>query len=49
MIMTTDTRSAQTNQPGALMAAEIAEQPQVWRGLLAASRGTSSDIARPPR
>jgi glucosamine--fructose-6-phosphate aminotransferase (isomerizing) len=28
------------------MAAEIAEQPQVLRGLLAASRGTSGDIAR---
>jgi glutamine---fructose-6-phosphate transaminase (isomerizing) len=46
MIMTAETRSVQTIQPGALMAAEIAEQPQVWRGLLAASRGTSSDIAR---
>jgi len=46
MIMTTDTRATQTNQPGALMAAEIAEQPQVWRDLLAASRSSTSDIAR---
>ena len=44
--MTTDTRSVQTNQPGALMAAEIAEQPEVWRDLLADSQSSTSDIAR---
>lgn len=39
--MTTDL----TLRPGALMAAEIAEQPAVWRRLLAAA-GEDSDIAR---
>lgn len=35
-----------TDTPGRLMAAEIAEQPAVWRRLLAAAEGIDSDIAR---
>jgi len=41
--MITDT---QTTHPGALMAAEIAEQPQIWCDLLTACRGTNNDIAQ---
>ena len=49
MIMTTETRSVQTIQPGALMAAEIAEHLRVWRGLLAASVAHPAISHGPPQ
>lgn len=34
-----------SSRPGQLMAAEIAEQPEVWRGLIGHARGASSEVA----
>lgn len=40
-----DTESSRTPQPGAKMAAEIAEQPQAWRRLLADGAAEINDVA----
>lgn len=44
--MTKPATTDHTSAPGALMGAEIAEQPAAWRRLLHASTATDSDIAR---
>jgi glucosamine--fructose-6-phosphate aminotransferase (isomerizing) len=44
--MTTAVADQTAAAPGAMMAAELAEQPAVWQPLLAASRDSASEIAR---
>ena len=44
--MTSNLTRLRKGAPGAIMAAELAEQPAVWQPLLAASRDSASEIAR---